>query len=148
MGRGHRSSVLYHLPGPRVCPLLAQYLLAACRLADQAADVGRSTEVAALQNASSLAGESLLAIVMDSVTAGYTSQEAALNASYASNSTSQVCTMYSSMCRQLDLQPPCTRHSTRPESAVPAAARLHGSRVVLMHCSKRDTTCMPSMAVI
>ena len=93
MRRSHRFSCLYHSSGPRLCPWPTQYLLAACRLADKAADVGRSTEVAALQNASSLAGEKVLAIVMDSVTAGYTSQEAALNASYASNSTSQVCTL-------------------------------------------------------
>ena len=125
---------------PPLWPWLAQYLLAACRLADQAADVGRSTEVAALQNASSLAGESRLAIVMDSVAAGYTSQEAALNASYASNSTSQVCTMYSSMCRQMHLQPQGTRHSTHPESAMPAAHQdcMHRGMVVLMHCSKKE----------
>ena len=97
MGHSHRFMFLYHISGPRLCPWPVQHPLAACRLADQAADVGRSTEVAALQNASTLSGENLLAIVMDSVTANYNSREAALNASYASNSTSQVGTM----CRSL-----------------------------------------------
>ena len=152
-GSQSQVQLLYHLSGPGCVSWPAQHLLGACRLADQAADVGRSTEVAALQNASSLAGESLLAIVTDSVAAGYTSQEVALNASYASNSTSQVCTMYitASVAACANSWTCCghsAQHNRRPEQAMPAAARLDGSRDVLVQCNKQDTACMPSMPVL